>query len=112
MTGVHADETMGMTGIVATVSGCGAFKTLNDEKGAADDLARWQSNCYSIPRAYSGASYQFCNLNPPPRSGPHWDALTVATDLALSGIADTLLLPYTRYSQYRHGDIKVRRKPY
>lgn len=112
MTGVHADETMGMIGIVATISACGTFKTLNDEKGAADDLARWQSNCYSIPRASSCESYQFCNLNAPPHSGPHWDALTIASDLALSGIADTLSLPYMGYLQYRHGDINVRRKQY
>lgn len=96
----------------AVLSGCGTVKTLNDEKGAADDLARWQSNCHSIPRAYSGASYQFCNLNAPARSGSHWSAGTIALDLALSGVADTVMLPYTGYLQYQHGDIKVRRKQY
>lgn len=97
---------------IAMLSGCGTVKTLNDEKGAADDLARWQSNCNTIPRAYSGASYQFCNLNSPQRSGAHWSAPTIALDLVVSGIADTLVLPYTGYQQYQHGDIKVRRKQY
>ena len=96
----------------ALLAGCGTVKTLHDEQGAADNLARWQSNCHSIPRAYSGLSYQFCNLNAPARSGPHWAAPTILTDMALSGIADTLVLPYTGYLQYQQGDIKVRRKQY
>jgi uncharacterized protein YceK len=98
--------------MMATLSGCGTIKTLNDEKGAADTLARHSSNCQSIPRAYSGAVYQFCTLNAPPVSGPHWSAPTIALDMALSAVADTVLLPYTGYQQYQQGDIKVRRKQY
>ncbi|TDV47390.1 uncharacterized protein YceK [Pseudomonas graminis] len=98
--------------MIATLSGCGTIKTLNDEKGAADTLARHSSNCQSIPRAYSGAVYQFCTLNAPPVSGPHWSAPTIALDMALSAVADTVLLPYTGYQQYQQGDIKVRRKQY
>lgn len=97
---------------VLAISGCGTFKTLTDEEGAADNLAKWKSNCHSIPRAYSGAVYQFCNLDGPPRSGPHWDAPSIALDMAISGIADTILIPYTGYLQYQQGDIKVRRKQY
>jgi uncharacterized protein YceK len=98
--------------LVAALSGCGTIKTLNDEKGASDDLARWKSNCQSIPRAYSGVAYQFCNLDAPPRSGPHWAVTPIALDMVVSGVADTLVLPYTGYMQYQHGDIKVRRKQY
>jgi uncharacterized protein YceK len=98
--------------MMATLSGCGTIKTLIDEKGAADTLARHSSNCQSIPRAYSGAVYQFCTLNGPPVSGPHWSAPTIALDMALSAVADTVLLPYTGYQQYQQGDIKVRRKQY
>lgn len=97
---------------VVAISGCGTFKTLTDEEDAADDLAKWESNCHSIPRAYSGMVYQFCNLNGPSRSGPHWSAPSVALDMALSGIADTILIPYTGYLQYKQGDIQVRRKQY
>lgn len=97
---------------LVALTGCGTVKTLNDEKGAADDLARWYSNCNTIPRVYSGAAYQFCNLNSPQRSGAHWSAPTIALDLVVSGVADTFLLPYTGYQQYEQGDIKVRRKEY
>lgn len=98
--------------LVLAISGCGTIKTLNDEEGAADDLAKWKSNCHSIPRAYSGVAYQFCNLDGPPRSGSHWAAPTIALDMAISGIADTILIPYTGYRQYQQGDIQVRRKQY
>jgi hypothetical protein len=32
--------------------------------------------------------------------------------MAISGIADTILIPYTGYLQYQQGDIQVRRKQY
>ena len=98
--------------LVAALSGCGTIKTLNDEKGAADDLAKWQSNCHFIPRAYSGTSYQFCNLNSPPRSGAHWAVAPITFDVILSAVADTVVIPYTGYQQYLRGDIQVRRKQY
>ncbi|MBZ9780843.1 YceK/YidQ family lipoprotein [Pseudomonas sp. REP124] len=96
--------------LAAAVSGCGTIKTLTDEEGASDNLARWKSNCQTIPRAYSGAAYQFCNLNGPARSGPHWAAPPIVLDMAVSGIADTILLPYTGYLQYEQGDIQIRRR--
>jgi len=97
---------------VAVLSGCGTVKTMNDEQGAADNLARWQSKCSSIPRVYSGVAYQFCNLNSPPRSGPHWATTPILLDMAVSGVADTIVLPYTGYQQYQQGNITVRRKSY
>jgi uncharacterized protein YceK len=98
--------------MMATLSGCGTIKTLRDEKGAGDTLARSSSYCHSLPRAYSGAIYQFCTLNAPPVSGPHWSAGVIAIDMGLSAVADTVVLPYTAYQQYQQGDIKVRRKQY
>lgn len=97
---------------VTAISGCGTIKTIHDEEGASDDLAKWQSHCSSIPRAYSGASYQFCNLDGPARSGSHWGAPVIVVDMVASGIADTIVFPYTGYQQYRYGDIQVRRKYY
>lgn len=96
--------------LVAALSGCGTIKTLTDEEGAADNLAKWKSNCPTIPRIYSGAAYQFCNLNGPPRSDMHWDSRSVALDIAISCVADTVLIPYTGYQQYHQGNIQVRRK--
>ena len=95
---------------VAMLSGCGTIKTLNDEKGAADDLAVWRSECKSIPRTYSGTAYQFCNLNSPERFGSHLGAKDVGFDMILSAVADTLVLPYTGYMQAARGSIPVRRK--
>ncbi|WP_297835192.1 YceK/YidQ family lipoprotein [Pseudomonas sp.] len=98
--------------LVAAISGCGTIKTLTDEDGAADNLAKWKSDCGSIPRVYSGAAYQFCNLSGPVRSGSHWAAPPILLDMVISGIADTILIPYTGYLQYQQGDIQVRRKQY
>lgn len=95
---------------IALLSGCGTIKTLNDEKGAVDDLASWHSECKTIPRTYSGTAYQFCNLNAPERYGSHEGAKDVGFDLVLSAVADTVVLPYTVYMQAQHGAIPVRRK--
>lgn len=96
--------------LLASLSGCGTLTTLMDEPGAADDLAKWRSNCEEIPRFYSGAAYQFCNLNSPARSGSHWSAPPVLLDMVLSAIADTVMIPYTGYQQYKHGSILIRRE--
>jgi len=96
--------------LIAALSGCGTVKTLNDEEGAADDLARWNSNCASIPRTYSGTAYQFCSLNGPARMAADWEARQVALDMALSALADTVLVPYTLYRQAQYGPIPIRRK--
>lgn len=100
--------------IAASLTGCGTIKTLTDEDGAADDLARWESNCSVVPRIYSGAAYQFCNLDSAPRvkNVPAWEMQppeSYLLDLGLSAVADTLVLPYTAYQQVVRGSIEVRR---
>lgn len=101
-------------GMVLTIalSGCGTIETVSDETKAVDNLARWESDCHSIPRAYSGFAYQFCNLSGPARSGNHWSADTIFVDMGLSAIADTLILPYTGYQQLRWGSVPIRRLQY
>ncbi|MBA1274179.1 YceK/YidQ family lipoprotein [Stutzerimonas azotifigens] len=96
--------------LITALSGCGTVRTLNDEEGAADDLARWKSNCASIPRTYSGAAYQFCSLNGPTRMAQDWEVQQAAFDMALSALADTVLIPYTLYQQAQYGPIPIRRK--
>lgn len=98
--------------LLAGLAGCGTIKTVTDEAEAVDDLARWESNCHSIPRAYSGVAYQFCNFDGPPRSGSHWSPGPILLDMAASAIADTLLIPYTGYQQFEHGNVPVRRLEY
>ncbi|MFK3971203.1 YceK/YidQ family lipoprotein [Pseudomonas sp. NPDC087358] len=96
--------------LVSAISGCGTIVTLSNEKGAANELASWHSNCQTIPRVYSGLAYEFCTLNGPERHADESAASAAAFDLVLSGIADTLVIPYTGYQQYQLGNIQVRRK--
>ncbi len=98
--------------LVAALTGCGTVRSVSDESKAVDDLAKWSTSCHSIPRAYSGVAYQYCNLNGPARSGAHWAPFTILLDMAASGIVDTVLLPYTGYQQYKRGNVPVRRLEY
>ncbi|WP_313738715.1 YceK/YidQ family lipoprotein [Pseudomonas sp.] len=102
---------MGMT-LALALGGCGTVRTVSNESKAVDDLAKWQTNCHTIPRAYSGVAYQFCNLNGLPRTGPHWATFPILLDMAASGIVDTVVLPYTGYQQYRQGNVPIRRLEY
>ncbi|MFA7893014.1 YceK/YidQ family lipoprotein [Pseudomonas putida] len=98
--------------LASALGGCGTVRTVSNESKAVDDLAKWQTNCYTISRAYSGVAYQFCNLNSPPRKGPHWATFPILLDMAASGIVDTVVLPYTGYQQYRQGNVPIRRLEY
>lgn len=98
--------------LAAGLAGCGTVHTVSNEARAVDDLAKWQSDCNSIPRVYSGVAYQFCNLNGPPRTGTHWAPFPILVDMAASGIADTIILPYTGYRQYKRGNVPIRRLEY
>jgi len=98
--------------LITALSGCGTVRTLSDESKAVDELAKWHTHCHTMPRAYSGVAYQFCNLNGPPRSGAHWAPFPIMLDMAASGIADTIILPYTGYQQYQRGNVPIRRLEY
>ncbi|WP_124366934.1 YceK/YidQ family lipoprotein [Pseudomonas sp. R1-43-08] len=94
-----------------SASGCGTVNTtFRDDAIASNKLARWHSHCDSVPRIYSGAVFDYCTLNAEPRHGTGFDgypsASLIALDMALSGVTDTILLPYTIYLQRKHGDIK------
>ena len=102
---------MGMA-LTIVMSGCGTVRTVSDESKAVNDLANWQTDCFTITRAYSGVSYQFCNLNGPQRKGGHWAPFPILVDMGASAIADTLILPYTGYHQYKRGNVPIRRLEY
>ena len=93
--------------IAAVISGCGTVRTVSNESKAVGDLAEWNSYCPAIPRMYSGVAYQFCNLTGPERTGAHSDPYQILVDMAMSGIADTVMLPYTSYQQYKLGNMVV-----
>ncbi|MGH8438899.1 MAG: YceK/YidQ family lipoprotein [Pseudomonas sp.] len=96
--------------LAISLTGCGTINTVfRDDSVASSKLARWQSHCDAIPRVYSGAALDFCALHGEPRQTTDItgqpSALLMLVDLALSGVADTVVLPYTIYVQHRDGDI-------
>lgn len=93
--------------LVMALGGCGTVRTVSSESKAVGDLAEWNSYCPEIPRMYSGVAYQFCNLTGPERQGTHSDPYQILIDMAASGIADTVVLPYTSYQQYKYGNMVI-----
>ncbi|MEO6680143.1 MAG: YceK/YidQ family lipoprotein [Pseudomonas sp.] len=90
-----------------TLSGCGtAVTVLQDDADAARGLRKQKTYCQSIPRVYSGLAYDFCVLNAPPDPTGVLVPL-VLLDLSLSGVLDTVVLPYTIYRQGVDGNISI-----
>ncbi|KOX99411.1 hypothetical protein AM274_25965 [Pseudomonas nunensis] len=90
-----------------SLSGCGtAVTVLQDDADAARGLRKQKTYCQSIPRIYSGLAYDFCVLNAPPDPTGFLVPL-VLLDLGLSGVLDTVFLPYTIYRQGVDGNIGI-----
>jgi uncharacterized protein YceK len=89
------------------LSGCGtAVSVLQDDADVARDMRKQKTYCQSIPRIYSGLAFDFCVLNAPP--DPTGVLLPfVLLDLPLSGVCDTVSLPYTIYRQVADGNISI-----
>ncbi|WP_285419779.1 YceK/YidQ family lipoprotein [Pseudomonas sp. efr-133-TYG-5] len=89
------------------LTGCGSAVTvLQDEADVARDLRKLKTYCQSLPRVYSGVAYDFCALHAPP--DPTGILLPfVLVDLPLSGVLDTVVLPYTIYRQVMEGNIGI-----
>lgn len=89
------------------LSGCGtALTVLQNDEDAARSLRKQKTYCQSIPRVYSGLAYDFCILNASP--DPTGVLVPfVLLDLTLSGVADTVCLPYTLYRQAADGNIGI-----
>jgi uncharacterized protein YceK len=94
-----------------SLTGCGSLSTLGKPDGViASDLSRHHSNCKSMPRIYSGVSYDICRMNSRYQSMSHdvFGTFILAffiVDLLPSAVVDTLALPYSGYQQHRYGDI-------
>jgi uncharacterized protein YceK len=97
--------------IIASLLGCGTIKTVSkDGSVARSDLKAVKSPCDSIPRIYSGVAYNICALRGKPSRAALWmggGAELALIDLALSGVLDTAVLPYTIYEQINQGSIKL-----
>jgi len=103
-----------LIGVLALfITGCGTINTVVRDDGVARrNLKKINSYCESIPRVYSGVSYDFCTLYGPPGPGYglHTGAVVSGTiaDFVFSGLLDTLVLPYTILRQSRDGNIDIR----
>ncbi|KAF1033090.1 MAG: hypothetical protein GAK37_00231 [Pseudomonas sp.] len=96
---------------VFVLSGCGTLNTvLRDDMAATRELRRQKTYCQTIPRVYSGLAFDFCLLNAPPDYTGVLVPL-VLLDITASGIADTVLLPYTLYRQNVDGNIGIYWRP-
>lgn len=92
-----------------SLSACGTFTTLSqDDREVAANLKRQKTNCESMPRVYSGVSYNVCKMNSNKQS-IYFDWLLgfYFVDSVASAATDTLALPYTVYSQNRHGNLEI-----
>lgn len=88
---------MSLGALSLVLAGCGTVSTvLQDDASAAQGLRKQKTYCQSIPRVYSGLAYDFCVLNAPPDPTGMLVPF-VLLDLALSGVLDTAVLPYTLY---------------
>ena len=89
--------------------GCGTVTTLSSsDQRITRKLVNQNTYCESMPRVYSGVSYNLCVLN----SKPTNTAVDVIVgfyliDSVLSAVTDTLVLPYTIYQQQENGSIQI-----
>lgn len=105
-------KTAVMLGVCSlALSGCGtAVTVLQADEDAVRGLRKQKTYCQSIPRIYSGLAYDFCVLNAPPDPTGVLVPL-VLLDLTLSGVLDTVALPYTIYRQGVDGNIRIYFRP-
>jgi len=97
--------------VSALCAGCGTVNTVfTDDESVRQRLNKIQTRCTGLPRAYSGVAYDFCvvNAEPQPYAVAAPGVPLRLVDIAVSGIADTLLLPYTLYLQSHEGNLQLR----
>lgn len=100
-------QTMSLSVFSWVLAGCGsALTVLQDDADAARDLRKQKTYCQSIPRIYSGLAFDFCVLNAPPDPSGFLVPF-VLLDLPLSGVVDTISLPYTVYRQVTDGNLGI-----
>ncbi len=92
-----------------SLTACGTFNTLTkSDHEIAANLKRQKSNCASIPRVYSGVSYNVCKMNSNKNSIYFdWQLGFYLFDSVASAATDTIALPYTVYSQNKNGQLMV-----
>ncbi|UHQ55243.1 YceK/YidQ family lipoprotein [Microbulbifer sp. YPW16] len=95
--------------LASLLAGCGTATTLGQpDREVAAELRRQNTYCESLPRVYSGVSYNVCKLNSKRSSTV---ILPIAGfyvfDTVLSSVTDTVVLPFTIYSQNKDGNLRL-----
>ncbi|KMT54203.1 YceK/YidQ family lipoprotein [Pseudomonas fildesensis] len=103
---------LALVGVSLILAGCGTVTTvLREDSVTIQALKARKTYCQSVPRVYSGVAYDVCVLHAPPNSGSELSLNDVPwpfLDVAVSGVLDTLFLPYTLYRQSVDGSIELR----
>ena len=107
--------TMKLTAVLSMAallsSGCGTVNSVVRKDGdTARELRMVKTYCQSIPRVYSGVAFDFCALHAAPDPTGFLIPF-VLVDIAVSGAADTVVLPYTIYRQATDGNIDIYWRP-
>lgn len=96
---------------ILLLSGCGTINTVfRDDEYSGRELRKLNTHCDEIARVYSGVTYNFCQLNAKPASNTDKSGGLLAgvlLDGAISGVLDTVVLPYTLYRQMADGNIVI-----
>ncbi|MDP5142393.1 YceK/YidQ family lipoprotein [Rheinheimera baltica] len=99
--------------MIVSLSACATVKTLPTTTSHVNiEHHGKRSYCQSIPRIYSGFSYNLCKLHgEPSRQVNLGDSFNNVPFFIIDGtfslVADTVILPYTLYTQNKHGSIDV-----
>lgn len=102
-----------LAAIIFSLSGCATVKTLPPTTSHVSiEHYGKRSYCRSIPRIYSGFAYNLCKLHgEPSRQENLGDSFNnipfFVIDGSFSLVADTVALPFTIYTQNKHGSIDV-----
>ena len=96
--------------ISLATAGCGTIQTLSQSDSEIRlDLNSRKTNCFSLPRVYSGVAYNICKLNSSNDNIPKQLAGSLYLfDSIPSGVTDTFALPYTIYKQSTVGSIPIK----
>lgn len=89
--------------------GCGTINTVGrDNYDVGSSLIKQGSYCETMPRLYSGVGYNICKMNSKPIDYGTILLGFAVIDSMLSAVTDTVVLPYTLYSQNTYGSFDLR----
>lgn len=92
-----------------SLTACGTVTTLsNQDHEISSKLKKQKTHCESMPRVYSGVSYNVCQMNSNANSIHYsWLLGFYLADSIASAATDTIALPYTIYAQSKSGNLNI-----